>query len=139
MNITLHHLQAGDAKLLENVAEEVFDDAIDPKRLSVYLAQPNQHLIVARASNQVVGQIRGVVFKHPDKPDELFIENLGVTPAYKRQKIATRLIQAMLELGKAEGCQEAWVATEDDNLEGKRFYASLGVPAVPVVMYTLDL
>jgi ribosomal protein S18 acetylase RimI-like enzyme len=139
MNVTIHHIQPGDEALLTDVAEDVFDDAIDPKRLSVYLAQPSQHLIVARSGNQVVGQIRGIILKHPDKPDELFIENLGVTPAYKRQKIATRLMQAMLELGKAQGCQEAWVATEDDNEEGKRFYASLVVTAVPVVMYTFDL
>lgn len=139
MNVTIHHLQSGDETLLANVAAEVFDYSIDPKRLRLYLAQPNQHLIVACASEQVVGQIRGVIFKHPDKPDELFIENLGVSPTYRRQKIATKLIQTMLELGKSQGCQEAWVATEADNLEGRRFYTSLGVAAMPVVMYTFSL
>ena len=87
----------------------------------------------------MIGQIRAIMYRHPDKAAELFVENLSVTPAQQRQGVATELLEAMLRLGKGLGCEEAWVPTERDNMQARKFYESLGVEAEATVMYTFNL
>jgi ribosomal protein S18 acetylase RimI-like enzyme len=139
MNIEIKHLVVGDEAVLNHVAADVFDEAISSKLLTAYLAEANHHLIVALKDGEVVGQIRAVIHKHPDKADELYIDNLGVTPSLQRQGIATRLFSAMLELGKTLGCEDAWLATERDNEQAKRFYESYGVKPETIAFYLFKL
>lgn len=139
MNLQIKRLAPGDEAVLARVEKDVFDEAVDATYLNAYLAEPHQHMIVALEEGAVVGQIRAVLYKHPDKADELFIENLGVTPALRRQGIATRLLKTMLELGRDLGCKEAWVATESDNTRARTFYESFGVEAEAGVVYSFNL
>ncbi len=139
MNVEIKQLNSGDEALLEHVATDVFDEMIDPKHLSSYLAQNNHHMIVAIKAGEVVGQIRAVIHQHPDRPRELYIDNLGVTPSLQRQGIASKLLDAMLGLGKTLGCEEAWLGTESDNARAKGFYESYSVKAEPMVFYLFKL
>ena len=139
MDIHIKRLVPGDEAVLERVAEDVFDEAVHPERLTAYLAEPTHHLIVAVKAGEVVGQVAAVIHKHPDKPTELFIDEIGVTPALRRQGVATKLLNAVLELGKKLGCEEAWLGAEDTNQQAKGFYESFRVEAEPVMMYTFKL
>jgi ribosomal protein S18 acetylase RimI-like enzyme len=139
MSIEIKRLVVGDEAVLNHVAVDVFDEAIDPKRLTAYLAEANHHMIVAVKNGEVVGQIRAVIHKHPDRPDELYIDNLGVTPSLQRQGIATKLFNAILELGRDAGCEDAWLATEQDNEGAKGFYETYGVKAEATVAYFFKL
>ena len=139
MDIQIKHLKVGDETILEHVAIDVFDETIDPHYLASYLAEPTHHMIIAINETEVVGQIRAIIHKHPDRPDELYIDNLGVTPTLQRQGIATKLLNAMLELGKQNGCKEAWLATERDNTQAKGFYESYGIKAESIVFYLFKL
>jgi ribosomal protein S18 acetylase RimI-like enzyme len=135
----IKQLQVGDEAVLERVAADVFDEAINPKLLEAYLAQANHHMIVALQNGQVVGQIRAVIHKHPDRPSELYIDNLGVTPSLQRQGVATKLFSAMLELGKNLGCEDAWLATEQDNAQAQGFYETYGVKPETMAYYLFKL
>ena len=139
MSIQIKHLEVGDEAMLERVATDVFDAEINLDYLRSYLAEASHHMIVAVKDNEVVGQIRAVLHKHPDRPNELYIDNLGVTPTLQRQGIATKLFDAMLELGKRLGCEEAWLATESDNSQAKGFYESHAVKPEPMVFYLFKL
>jgi aminoglycoside 6'-N-acetyltransferase I len=139
MNIEIKRLTVGDEAILGRVAADVFDEAINPRILTAYLAEANHHMIVAVKNGEVVGQICAVVHKHPDRPDELYIDNLGVTPSLQRQGIATKLLDAILELGKKAGCEDAWLATEQDNEQAKGFYESYGVKAEGIAFYLFKL
>lgn len=121
--------------MLARVAEDVFDEAIDPKFLSSYLAETNHHMFVAVREGEVVGQIRAVIIKNPDAASQLYIDNLGVTAKLQRQGIATELLKAVMNLGKLLGCEGAWLGTEVDNLQAKGFYESFGVTLEPMVIY----
>jgi ribosomal protein S18 acetylase RimI-like enzyme len=90
--IEIRRLGPGDASVLDRVAEDVFDEPINKKRLAVYLREPNHLLFVAICDGEVVGQARGMIHLHPDMADELYIDNLGVTPAFQRQGIGMKLI-----------------------------------------------
>jgi ribosomal protein S18 acetylase RimI-like enzyme len=139
VTIRIRHLKVGDEAVLERVAADVFDEAIDHNYLSSYLSEANHHMMVAINAGEVVGQIRSVIHKHPDRPPELYIDNLGVTPTLQRQGIATQLLDAMLGLGKTLGCEEAWLATESNNNQAKGFYESYKSKPEPMVFYLFKL
>jgi ribosomal protein S18 acetylase RimI-like enzyme len=139
MQIEIKRLTAGDAAILDRVADEVFDEPVDPRRLAAYLAEPGHLMLVALAGLEVVGQCAAVIHRHPDKPTELYIDEVGVTPALQRRGIARTMLDAMLVLGKTMGCEEAWVGTEPDNQPARGLYESHGVAAEPFVMYAFKL
>src|SRR5262250_726774 len=106
MDIAFKRLTSGDAWILDSVAEDVFDEPIDATRLAAYLADPSHVMMVAIAGEQVVGQCAAVIHRHPDKATELYIDEIGVAPEFKRRGVARRLLEDMLAFGKALGCEE---------------------------------
>ncbi|MEO1205848.1 MAG: GNAT family N-acetyltransferase [Pseudomonadota bacterium] len=110
MPITLKHVGKSDHQLFNQIAADVFDAPVEPDLLRRFKARPQNQLIVAVSDKVVVGQIRGVVINHPDQPMELFVTNLGVTPAFQRWGIARRLMHDLLDLGATKGCGPVWVA-----------------------------
>jgi ribosomal protein S18 acetylase RimI-like enzyme len=119
-------LGSGDAAVLENVAPGVFDKPIDACWTAEYLADARHHLVVALDGDQVVGMASGVQFLRPDKPPELWVNEVGVAPDYFGRGIARRLVDALLEHGRTLGCHNAWVATEPSNNAARLLYASVG-------------
>ena len=135
MNVDIVRIGPGDAQVLERVAEDVFDDDIDPARLAAYLAAPGHMMVLALSDGVVVGQTRGMIQHHPDKPTELYIENLGVTPPRQREGIATRLLDELTAWGLEQGCEGAWVATETDNEPARALYGLRGAEPDTFVGY----
>lgn len=139
MNVEIRRLYLGDDALVKRIAEDVFDEPVRPDRLSAYLASPGHMMIVALADGIVVGQCAAVVHRHPDKVSELYIDEVGVSPAFQRQGIARKMLDAMFALGREQGCGEAWVGTEPDNVAARALYESRGAVAEPFVMYAYRL
>lgn len=137
--IEIKRLGPGDASVLNRVAEEVFDAPINKKRLAAYLREPNHFLFVAVCDGEVIGQTRGMIHFQPDAKDELYIDNLGVTPAFRGQGVGRELVRALLKAGKAQGCAEAWVATERSNIPARALYESLRGKSELGVVYTYRL
>ena len=135
METQIARVGTADAGRLARVAADVFDDTIDPARLAAYLAEPGHLMVVAMTDGEVVGQARGMVHRHPDLPTELYIDNLGVTPARQREGIATRMLDELLAWGRELGCEAAWVGTETDNGPARMLYAGRGSEAEAFVMY----
>jgi len=108
--IEIRRVLSGDAALFDKIAEDVFDEAVDSEKIAAYLAEFGHHLIVAIHDGVIVGQAAAVVHRHPDKPTELYIDEVGVAAAFQRRGIASRLLDAMFAHGKAIGCEEAWSA-----------------------------
>lgn len=132
-------LDAGEAAVLDHVAADVFDNAVDARLTAEFFADPRHHLAVALDGGQVVGFASGVHYVHPDKPPELFIDEVGVAPTHQGQGIARRLMEMLLEHGRALGCVQAWVGTDHDNAAANRLYASVGGVPEPFVLYAFDL
>ena len=96
-------------------------------------------MIVALADSVVVGQCAAVIHRHPDKLSELYIDEVGVTPAFQRQGIARKMLDAMFAIGREHDCEEAWVGTEPDNVPARALYESRDSVAEPFVMYVYRL
>jgi len=140
MTIAIRRTSATDTDVFDRVALEVFDEPVNPARLKAYLAEPSHLMLVAIAGGVVVGQCAAVIHRHPDKVTELYIDEVAVAPAFRRQGIARRLLDEMFALGKSLGCAEAWVGTELDNEAARGLYrARRPATEESFVMYEYDL
>jgi len=135
MPIDLRWLGPDDAAVLDRVAPGVFDDPIAARWAREFLDDPRHHLVVALDDGVVVGMASGVDYVHPDKAPQLFVNEVGVAPSHQRQGIGRRLVDAMIEHGRALGCTYAWVGTEADNVPARTLYARAGGDAEPFVLY----
>lgn len=138
-SVEIRRVGPGDAALFERIADDVFDEAVDPARLAAYLAAPGHVMLVALQEGVVVAQLAAAIHRHPDKPTELYIDEVGVAPTMHRQGIARAMLLEMLALGKSLGCEESWVGTEHDNVAARGLYEAFGGKAEPFVMYVLKL
>jgi len=136
--ITVTLLTAAQARVLDTVAADVFDNEVDPELAAQFLASDSNLLVVARDGGVVVGMASGLVYVHPDKPLALFVNEVGVAPSHQRRGIGRRLMKTLLDAARARGCVEAWVATETDNVAARGLYTDLGgiEDASPAVVYT---
>jgi aminoglycoside 6'-N-acetyltransferase I len=137
--VDILELGTDDAAVLDRVADEVFDHAVDPRWSREFFADPRHHLIVALDAGVVVGMITAVHYVHPDKAPQLWINEVGVAPTHRRRGIGRRMLDAMLARGRALGCTEAWLGAEEDNLPARRLYESARGSAEPFVMYSFSL
>lgn len=139
MNIDILLLGADNATVLQRVAEDVFDHAVDPRWTTAFLADARHHMLVAIDDGVVVGMISAVDYVHPDQAPQLWINEVGVAPSHQRRGIGRRLLDAMLAHGRTLGCTEAWLGTEDDNEAANALYRSAGSKPEPFVLYSFPL
>ena len=141
MPIQVRVLGPGDEGVLGNVAPDVFDHPVQPELAAEFLRDPRHHLAVALdADGRVVGFASGLHYVHPDKPAELWVNEVGVAESHRRQGLAAAVLRALFDAGRRHGCGEAWVLTDRSNDAAMRLYASLGAePPDDAVMFTFDL
>lgn len=126
MTFEIRLLGPEEAGVLDHVAADVFDGPVDPRWTREFLTDPSHHLAVALDDGEVVGMVSAVHYVHPDKPPALWINEVGVAPTRQRRGIARQLLAAMFAHGRALGCTEAWVGTEESNTPARRLYVAAG-------------
>ena len=134
-------LTPADRPILDTVASDVFDHALNPALVAEFLNDPRHHLAVALDDDQVVGFASGVHYVHPDKPPEMWINEVGVAPTHHGRGIGKAVVRELLRHAKSLGCREAWVLTERTNDAAMRLYASAGGNQAEgdQVMFNFDL
>lgn len=137
--ITTYRLTRETAGLLENIADEVFDNEIDAQRLATYLESPGHLMIIAVCGRQVIGQVAAYVHRRPDEAPDVYIDNLGVAPPFQRRGVARRLVDEVLAWGKTLDCRQAWIVTDTENKAARALYEGLGAAAEPIVMFSYKL
>ncbi len=139
--IGLQQIDSANATLLQNIAPDVFDNAIEAAYLKQFLDDPRHFLIVALCENTVIGMGSAFEYFHPDKPPQLFINEIGVAPDYRQRGIGRRLVESLIEVAEKRGCVYAWLGTEADNVSGNACFSS--VPEVedpqPFLLYEWEL
>ena len=127
MRAEIRLLRPGDERVLDRVADGVFDDPIDAPAAERFLRAPHHHLAVAVEDGVVVGFVSALHIEHPDKPQpELWINEIGVAPTRQRAGIARALLRRMFAHAREIGCTEAWVLTDRSNTAAMALYASCG-------------
>jgi ribosomal protein S18 acetylase RimI-like enzyme len=138
---TIKVLTSSDLPLLLHPADAVFDNPVDETFAREFLNDPRHHIVVALVDGIVIGFASAVHYIHPDKPPELWINEVGVADAYQGQGVGKAIMKEMLELGKRIGCVNAWVLTDRNNAAANRLYKSVGGKAAEedTVMYEFGL
>ena len=138
--VTIRRLGPSDAPVLANIADDLFDDAIDLALTRAFLNDPRHHLFVALDADRVIGVVSGVHYVHPDKRAQLFINDIATAAAYRRRGIARALLAALRDHARALGCSEAWVLTERSNLAARSLYEDCaGDAGEATLMFTFKL
>lgn len=139
--IEVRALGEGDEAVLDRVGDGVFDRAVGGARAAALLRAPHHHLVVAVEDGTVVGFGTAVDHLRPDKPAELWIDEIGVATGHRRRGLGKRLLAALLEAGRDAGCAEAWLLAGRANVPARALYASMGgrETADPQVLCTFDL
>jgi aminoglycoside 6'-N-acetyltransferase I len=140
-SVDIRLLTTADAGVLDRVEDGVFDNAVRHALAARYLATPNNHLVVAIADEFVVGMASAIAYVHPDKPLQLYINEVGVADRMQGCGIGKRLVRRLLELARCIGCNAVWVATEEGNRAARALYTSLNGREDPerAVVYTWRL
>lgn len=136
---TIKVLTKADISLLMNVADDVFDNPVNEKLASEFLNDPRHHIVVALVNEQIVGFASAVHYIHPDKPTELWINEVGVAEEHQNKGIGKAIMKELIQLGKSLGCVNAWVLTESDNLPANKLYQSVGGEKSETVMYEFKI
>jgi ribosomal protein S18 acetylase RimI-like enzyme len=138
MALEMRLLRAGDEHVLDRVADGVFDGPVIDALRSEFLRDPRHHLSVGIEDGIVVGFASAVHYVHPDKPPQLWINEVAVSPA-QRRGIAKAVVAALLSLGRELGCTEAWVLTDEANAAARALYRSAGGTETPHLMVSFPL
>jgi GNAT superfamily N-acetyltransferase len=128
-----------DVGYLANVLPGVFDNPVDNRLSAEFLADPRHHLVVAIDDGAIIGFASAVHYVHPDKPAELWINEVGVASSYCNRGMAKRILAELLELGRRLGCRDAWVLTDRSNPAAMQLYESLGGTGTDHVMFSFGL
>ncbi len=142
MKLTIHRLSRENARLLDQVTDDVFDHAVRADSLEAFLGCPRHELFFAELDGRVVGICSSFIYIHPDKPWQMFINEVGVDEDYRRRGIGRKLLDAMVDLARERGYSYAWLGTASDNTEGKALFGSASDPEdnpQPFLLYEWDL
>lgn len=136
---TIRMLNPDDFSVFERAEPDVFDNEIDPRWANEFINDPRHHMAIALVGERLVGMASAVHYVHPDKPPELWINEVGVAPCYQNQGIGRQLLQALFVRGRELGCTEAWLGTEPANTAARRMYAAVGGKEETMVYVTFSL
>jgi ribosomal protein S18 acetylase RimI-like enzyme len=126
MSVEIRLLGAGDEHAVL-AARPLFDHEPEADATRRFLAEPTHHLLVAYdAAGVPVGFVSGVEMTHPDKGTEMFLYELGVDEATRRQGIGRALVEALAALAEERGCYDMWTGTDIDNVAARAAYARAG-------------
>ena len=126
MAIEVRILGREDAAVLSSVAPGVFDEEVLTSLAKEFACDDRHHMAVAVSDGVVVGFASGVHYVHPDKPAEMWINEVGVAPTHQRQGIGRAVVQALLDHARSIGCREAWVLTDYENVAARKVYGACG-------------
>ena len=138
LELSTHWIDTENAHLLDKVAPGVFDHAIDPERLATYLAGSANWMCLALYEGLVVGMCMCVIHSHPDKPTELFLDEIGTGDDWRRKGIARILMQKVFDRADDEGIEEIWLGTEPDNDAANGLYRGFKHEREDAVIYYFD-
>ena len=125
-------------------ALRVFADAFDEEEnffaaspsdeyLQRLLSDPHFVLLVARIGENVVGALSAYeLVKYERERSEFYIYDLAVSEAFRRQGVATALIEALKPIAKAAGGWVVFVQADRVDDPAVALYRKLGVQEEPL-------
>jgi ribosomal protein S18 acetylase RimI-like enzyme len=125
---TIRRLGPGDEEVVRKLADGEAQTALLEDDATIFLA--------AFLDDEPVGFVFGYALpRRHGPPTILFVYELDVAEAHRRQGIAARLMSELAEIARARGIEDGFVLTEPDNDPANALYRSLGGERVETVMW----
>jgi ribosomal protein S18 acetylase RimI-like enzyme len=96
-----------------------------PVHLKKFLENDQNLLLLAYDSDRIAGAALCYILPHPAGDHSLYVHELDTHPDYRRQGVATKLMQELFKIAKDRRLKEVWVGTETTNGVADAFYKSL--------------
>ena len=123
--MAVRRLGPGDGREIDRYAA-AFDDPIRPDIVDRFLRDDRHHLLVVDVDGRPAGFVSATEVFHPDKPPELFLNELSVDEPFRRRGAATALLEELSALGHELGCATIWVLTDEGNAAATATYRRAG-------------
>jgi ribosomal protein S18 acetylase RimI-like enzyme len=96
-----------------------------PEQLKKYLENDQNLLLLAYEGEKIAGAALCYILPHPAGDHSLYVHELDTHLNYRRQGVATKLMQELFTIAKQRKLKEVWVGTETTNKIADAFYKSL--------------
>jgi ribosomal-protein-alanine N-acetyltransferase len=126
-------IETASLKLLDQlfkIEEKCFDqEAFSKRQIAYLLTDYNTIALAAKADNNIVGFIIAQV-EVEENTEFGHIITINVTPNFRRQKIATKMLREMENLLKQKSISECRLEVREDNHAAIKLYSTLGYQTV---------
>ncbi len=126
-------IETASLKLLDQlfkIEEKCFDqEAFSKRQIAYLLTDYNTIALAAKADNNIVGFIIAQV-EVEENTEFGHIITINVTPNFRRQKIATRMLHELENLLKQKSINECRLEVREDNHAAIKLYHTLGYQTV---------
>ncbi|WP_435332952.1 GNAT family N-acetyltransferase [Haloarchaeobius sp. TZWWS8] len=107
------------------------DEARTEPDIDYWLSDEDRVLIVAEADDgEFVGNVSGAVSPTPpiyDRPPAVYCDGLYVKPEFRREGVATALLDELVEWGERRGCGFFSLSVHVHNRRGREFFEAYGM------------
>lgn len=130
MTVEVRELGPGDDPALVELFEAVLPDFTDLLAPSgsgptEFLSEPTAFVVGAYVDDEPAGLAWGIGMRSPNGRVTTYLHQLDVREEYRRQGIATALIDAAMARARREGHTKFWLSTGAHNTAAQALYESL--------------
>ena len=135
--MTIDRLQPGDERRLQELCRRFKQRMPTDEEASRLLERDDVHIWLAEVDGEPAGFAYAYVLLRLDGDTSVFLYELDVDEAFRRQGIGRALVERARQLAENEEALKMWVDTAYDNEPAQRTYASAGgtPSAEPVLAY----
>jgi len=120
-----------------NSANMEIGEPFTAESLSGFVADARNIYLVAHVGGQLAGTLHAICYQHPSGPTYVYIDEVDTDEVFRRRGVATRLMGAVMEIGRDAGASEAWLGADDGNEAAHALYRKLQPSDMdPGVIYT---
>ncbi|NNF00550.1 MAG: GNAT family N-acetyltransferase [Pyrinomonadaceae bacterium] len=114
--------------------------AASDEYLKKLLSRDDFHTIIAINGDKIVGGLTAYELSgYKNEETEMYLFEMGVYDAFRRQGIATRLIETLKDICRVKGIEEMFVGAWADNVPALKLYEKTGGKGIKVVEFTYKL
>ena len=106
--------------------EQAVSKFMGVKAGQAYAVSPSTMTFVAQAEDEIAGWCWGYELVRPDDSSMLYLHQLEVDEAHRRQGIARDLMTAFMTAGASSGATKMFLTTGADNTPARTLYESMG-------------
>ena len=125
MELVIIEMASEHVSSLAQIEKQCFSTPWSENALAEEIENPNARFFVALCGEQVAGYIgaHNIV-------GEVYITNVAVAPDYRRQGVATQLIERLVEISRAENAEFITLEVRENNTSAQALYEKQGFGVV---------